>query len=196
MVFGLEDRLGCRSLSSSVSARLVGPASNLAGTISDVAIVGFHRRAGGFLAGHRLAAGCFFRPAPFGPHGAAPVADVSRAAPASAGRAVAPVAARAAKEIRSRRSRPLPGLARAAPGCATAHASGELLDCDGDNPLCLARAAGVRPGASLACVAQGRARLFPGSVAPLFGGPWFAPFPAGRSGRYGRCPSTCSPPIC
>ena len=77
------------------------------------------------------------------------------------------VAARIAKEIRSRRSRPLPGLARAAPGCATAHASGELLDCDGDNSLCLARAVGVRPGASLVCLAQGRARLFPGSVAPL-----------------------------
>ena len=188
--------LGVVAVLSAVFARLVGSASNLARTISEVAVVGVRRRTGGPLAGHRLAVGFFFRPAPFGAYGSTPAAAVSRAAAASAGHAIAAVAARPAQEIRSRRSWPFPGLAGAAPGCAAAHASDELLDYHGDNPLCLARAAGVRLGTSLARLAQGRARLFPGSVRSSFGGPWFALSPAGRSGRYGRCPSTCSQRIC
>ena len=56
----------------------------------------------------------------------------------------------------------------------------------GNNPLRLARAGTVRAGASLACLAQGRARLFPGGVAPLLvarGSP--LPQPAAVAGMVG-----------
>ena len=113
-------------------------ASNFAGEVLALEIVGVHIGTDKPLACDRFTARCVFRSASFSPHGATPDAHVRRPTADSAWRASSSPAAGASKEIRARWSWPILNMAGAPPICECGHPSVGLLGFDGRDALRLA----------------------------------------------------------